>query len=162
MDYLRFTDEDYPGYLPIARNNEVVLYNSAYLNYIRNGYNYDVKAKERQQLSSILGGGAAILGGAASVGMSVLSGNPLGVVTGSASIATGFLNAANAVAQSEDAIQSKLAQAKAQAVNVSGADDLDLLEVYSGNRAKLCYYEASERMKSALCDDVWSSVSDAG
>lgn len=152
LDYLRFTDEDYPGYLPIARNNEVVLYNSAYLNYIRNGYNYDVKAKERSQLSSILGGGAAILGGAASVGMSVLSGNPLGVVTGSASIATGFMNAANAIAQSEDAIQSKLAQAKAQAVNVSGADDLDLLEVYSGNRAKLCYYEASERMKSALCD----------
>ena len=39
-----------------------------------------------------------------------------------------------------------------QANSVSGSDDLDLLENYSGNRAKLCLYEVSPRMKSLLAD----------
>lgn len=37
--------EDYPNILTIARNNNVTTFNSEYVNYMRNGYNYDVKAK---------------------------------------------------------------------------------------------------------------------
>lgn len=37
--------EDYPNILAIARNNNVTTFNSEYVNYMRNGYNYDVKAK---------------------------------------------------------------------------------------------------------------------
>lgn len=37
--------EDYPNILTVARNNNVTTFNSEYVNYMRNGYNYDVKAK---------------------------------------------------------------------------------------------------------------------
>ena len=41
--------EDYDNIVAVARNNEEVLYSSQYLNYVRTGYNYDVKAKQRQE-----------------------------------------------------------------------------------------------------------------
>ena len=40
--------EDYENLVAVARNNEEVLYNSQYLNYVRTGYNYDLKQKERK------------------------------------------------------------------------------------------------------------------
>lgn len=42
---LNYATQDYSNILTIQRNNELALYNSAYANYIRNGYNYDVKNK---------------------------------------------------------------------------------------------------------------------
>lgn len=37
-------EQDFETYLLAKRNNESMIYNSEYLNYIRNGYNYDKKA----------------------------------------------------------------------------------------------------------------------
>lgn len=37
--------EDYENYLAAQRNNEVALYSQEYVSYIKNGFNYDRKAK---------------------------------------------------------------------------------------------------------------------
>lgn len=144
IDSLKFTTEDYPGTLPVSRNNEETLFNSQYINYIRNGYNYDLKNKERQQFAAGLG----LLGNVAAMGAGVAAGNPMGVLMGAAGAAG---NVANIIA-GEQQIEQKLLQAKMQAVSVSGSDDVDLMEAYSGNRAKMCLYQVSPRVRKALLD----------
>lgn len=144
--------EDYPGYLLVARNNERMILNSDYLNYIRTGYNYDVKSKNRREGLSILSGAAGVIGAVGSVGRSIATGNPLGVVTGAATLSNTLLNTANSIAASEDAINAKKTQLENSAVSVAGSDDIDLLFAYSGNRAFLYYYQCSERMKTAILD----------
>ena len=54
-----YKDQDYPYIMNVARNNNVATYNSDYINYIRNGYNYDVKAKNAAVLNARLGIGAS-------------------------------------------------------------------------------------------------------
>lgn len=45
--------EDYGDYLIVARNNEIPIYSNDYVNYIRNGYNYDLKAQELSKQQAI-------------------------------------------------------------------------------------------------------------
>ena len=54
-------EQDYPYIMNVARNNNIITYNSEYVNYMRNGYNYDVKAKNATILSANWGLGANIL-----------------------------------------------------------------------------------------------------
>lgn len=57
-----YQTDDYDMIFYINRNNEVSMYDNAYLDYIRNGYNYDVKSKNRNIALSLLGmftGGAS-------------------------------------------------------------------------------------------------------
>lgn len=54
-------DQDYSYIMSVARNNNIATYNSDYVNYMRNGYNYDVKAKNAALLNAGLGIGASIL-----------------------------------------------------------------------------------------------------
>lgn len=156
-DYiLVYPTEDYPNILPIARNNEEVIYNSEYLTYLRTGFNIDIKAKERKETASIVGG---VLGGVGAIAggiISAVSGNiPLavsGVLAGATALTTTIINTANTIAQSEASMESKLRTLRAQAVSVQDADDIDLLESYSNNKAKLTLYKISPRMEQALDD----------
>ena len=154
LDYLK--TQDYDKYMPIARNNEVALYTSQYINYIRTGYNYDIKAKNRTQASSGLGLGLGITGSLASMGLGIASGNPAvaigGIIGGVSSIVSNVVSTINTISSSEMAIESKLAQLKNQAVSVEGSDDIDLLEVYSNNKAKLCEWRCSDNMRKAIYD----------
>lgn len=61
--------ENYPYILTIARNNEIPIFNSEYINYIRNGYNYDVKARNASIVSASLG----IISNAAQVALTPLT-----------------------------------------------------------------------------------------
>lgn len=149
-------NEDYPNIVAVARNNEEVLYNSQYLNYIRTGYNYDLKAKERQEGASAAGLGVSIGSLIASIALSASGyGTALGVagIVGSVAGITGSLiSYAKTTAQNEDNIQRKLQETQRQAVSVLNADDYDLLYEYTQNRAKLVYYEVSQNMKNILDD----------
>ena len=154
LDYLK--SQDYDKYMPIARNNEVALYTSQYINYIRTGYNYDIKSKDRTQLSSGLGLGLGITGSLATMGLGIASGNPAvaigGIIGGISSIVSNVVSTINTISSSETAIANKLEQLKSQAVSVSGSDDIDLLEVYSNNKAKLCEWRCSDNMRKAIYD----------
>ena len=153
---LKLSTEDYDNVLPVARNNEVTIYNNEYLNYLRTAYHYDLKAKERTINAAKLGLGLGIGASVLSGGMALGQANPVVAFTGLASagssIASGIVSTINTIAAAEESFASKQDQLKAQSFSVSGSDDVDLMEYYTGNRAKLVEYSVSERMKKALAD----------
>ena len=148
--YLRNGEENYAKYMPIARNNEEVLYNVPYINYIRTGYNYDIKAKNMSNASNII---STILSGA-SIGAALLFPSaPLkvaGVVSGVVSLANSVKNTIQTAVSNENNIKQKLLQAENQAASVSGSDDVDLMTVYAQNRLKYLVYEPTSNMKDLL------------
>lgn len=151
-------NEDYPNMLAVARNNEEVIYNSQYLNYIRTGYNYDLKTKERNEIASGVGLGLSIAGLIGSIALTASGyGSGVGVagIIGSVGgIAGSIVGFAKSVAQAEDNIQRKLQESQRQSVSVLNADDSDLLYAYTNNKAKLCLYRTSEQM-SGILDDMF-------
>ena len=153
---LDYSMADYDSVLVVARNNERTIYNSTYLNYLRTAYRYDLKALERQKTSSIVGLGLGIVGSIASVGLAIASGNPavmVGAGLGAVSnITNSIINTANSIAQAEANQESKMEVMRNEAVSVAGSDDVDLLEYYSNNHAKMTYYQVSPRLRKALAD----------
>ena len=152
----KYATEDYENIVAVARNNEEVLYNSSYINYLKTGYNYDLKAKERQEVASMAGLGLTIAGLVGSIaltasgyGSGVGVGGIIGSVTG---IVAQSINLAKTTAQNEENIQRKLQETQNQSVSVLNADDVDLLTAYSSNKAKLCLYNVSETMEKILDD----------
>lgn len=91
------------------RNNEMPLYNSAYLNYLRTGYNYDMKSRKQQLISNVIGttintaGAAASLGFGAAKSSAVSSAAGIGLVTNTINSIVGTINsyvtATNAINQ---------------------------------------------------------------
>lgn len=150
--YLRNGEENYPKVLPVARNNEEVLYNVPYINYIRNGFNYDIKNKNISNVSNVIGLGLSV----ASIGASLMFPSSAlkvaGVVSSITSMAMSVKNTIVSAVQNENSIKQKLQQTQNQASNVAGSDDVDLMSVYAENRLKCLYYEPNEIMKNLLFD----------
>ena len=146
------SNENYPNVLPIARNNEEVLYNVPYINYVRTGYNYDVKAKNISEASNWIGVGL----GAASIGASLLFPSvPLkvaGVVASVVSFASSVKSSITTTLQNEEGLKQKILQTQNQTSSVTGSNDVDLMSEYSGNRLTWMRYEPSDLMKNLLFD----------
>lgn len=87
--------QDYPYILTVARNNSITTFNSEYVNYMRNGYNYDVKAKNAALLNSTLG----IISGAAGAGLAIAG-------SGVGSSIAGMINSARLSKQANQALES--------------------------------------------------------
>lgn len=145
---------DYEGILVSNRNNESTLFNSAYLNYIRTAYNYDLKSKERSQTSAWVNVGLNIAGTVASIATTAVSGGFTAstAVSYGANTVSSIYNALTNEAQQQQNIEAKLYQSAMQGVNVSGADDLDLFNYYSGNKAKFVEYTINEYYKKLVYD----------
>lgn len=142
----------YGQFLNVNRQNEVALYNSDYLSYIRTGYNYDKKAKTRQEQTGWIGTGL-------NVGASILSGALGGSVFGAAaaiSLASSALNSIssniNTSITNEQAIQQKIDNAKMSAASVSNTEDLNLLSYYNGNRLIKYTEDINDNVKKSLYD----------
>ena len=154
MKSLKFamSESNYSKYLPIARNNEEVLYNVPYINYIRTGYNYDIKNKNTSRVSNIIGLGLS----GASIGVSLaLPSAPLkvaGVVASIVSFAMSIKNTIVSELNNENSIRQKQEQYQNQASSVAGSDDVDLMSVYASNRLKYLVYEPNPKMKALLQD----------
>lgn len=145
-------DGDYDEYMVCRRNNEIPIYNSEYINYIRTGYNYDVKAKSQQLVSSIVG--TAIQGTSAIAGFA-FSTNPVSAAAGisfASSALSSITSTINAYVAAERSIDQKLNQYRTQSVGVSGSDDLDLLNYYNGNKLVTLKYDVSDKIKKKLFD----------
>lgn len=157
-DYiLNNREEDIYNWLLIARNNEEVIYNSAYLNYIRTGYNYDVKNKETQNTRNWISAGASIVATLGSLALTIASGGsamPLAIATigGVVASVTTLTNAITSQTQNERALQQKLDTLKIQSASISGSDDVDLMTRYCGNRLLCFTYSPSERIDKLLKD----------
>lgn len=144
--------EDYNNVMPVARNNEIVLYNVPYINYIRTGFNYDVKNKQAQATSTWTSVGLGALGTLTALAFPSVPLKIAGVVASLISTAVSVKNAVVSQAQAERNIDEKMLNAKNQGTSVSGSDDVDLMSVYTSNRAKMCMYECSDVIKELLCD----------
>ena len=146
--------DDYNNYLIIARNNERTLYNSAYINYIKNGFNFDVKNKNTQNLmnwgSFALSLGATIATVASTI---ATSGATAPLLIGAATSTVGtFTNAINSTISSERNFEQKQEQLKSQSTNVINSDDFDLLNEYNKNSLLMMTYKVSERVRKLLLD----------
>jgi len=149
------SEEDYPLTLVCTRNNEVNIYNSAFLNYIRGGYNYDVKAKSYTMQS-------AQLSLQQSIGndiFSILKGgtSSQGIVSGVIGLAQAFYNYKIGEQQLniqgkqlQNSIDKSLKSLSLQSVNVSGSDNLSLFNRYAPNKVQEITYELRDIDKQKI------------
>lgn len=139
----------YSRYLNVNRSQEVALYTSPYLEYIRNGYNYDRKAQSLQLGQNIT---STLLSTVAAAG-SFVFGGAVGAAAG-ISLATSSLNSLVSIVtntiSSEDSIRQKLEQAAKSPASVSSTTDLDLLSYYNGNRLIRVTESCSPAVKQAI------------
>ena len=147
---LRNATENYAKYMPIARNNEEVLYNVPYINYIRTGYNYDIKNRNLSNLSNVVGLGLSTAGMVASFVVPSAPLKALGIVTSLLSMAMSVKNTISSAMSNQMSIDRKLQETKMQTASVSGSDDVDLMSVYAENRLKYLVYEPTAIMKNML------------
>ena len=149
-----YDTQDYNNILYVNRNNEKALYNNAYLNYLRAGYSYDKKTASENQFTRGIGIALSAVGAVASFASSSVTGGfgIMGGISLATSTTTQIINAVNSANQADRAIQQRLDESQRQSISVSTAEDLDLLKIYSGNKAKLVAYHPSEMMYDALQD----------
>lgn len=140
----------YDNYLNVNRTNELALYNSDYLNYIRNGYNYDKKALAQQTASNWLGVGINI---ASAIASFALTANPISAAAGITFASQTIVSLANSITQrvqGEASLQEKLDNYKERAASVSNTTDLDLLSYYNGNRLWLTREDISDSLRDGI------------
>lgn len=140
-------NEDFANIIPVSRNNEITLYNSAYINYIRNGYNYD---KQKQAQNAVVGSIAGTGGSLASLGIGLAMQNPLMVIGGAIGAVGSLVSNISTYISNEREIEQKLTQTKNQSISVQGSDDIDLLTAYSNNKPHQIEYSVSDELKNMI------------
>jgi len=142
-------NEDFDGVLYVQRNNELPIYSSSYINYLKTGINYDVKSKTRSELVNWVNVGVGAVGTIASA----ISGGAFGVVGAislGATTLTSLVNAISQTAQQEQNFAQKIAQLKQQSATIETADDVELMTSYASNRLYAVRYGASNEMKDRV------------
>ena len=139
----------YGEYLSSNRQNEIALYNDEYLNYIRTGYNYDIKSKDRQSGFGLLGTAISVAGAIAGFA----AGGPIGAAAG-ISLATSTIGSltstvSNTIANEQN-ITRKLDELRKSAASVSNTDDIDLLTYYNRNKLIKTIEESSNAVKESI------------
>lgn len=143
--------EDYPGHLIINRNNETPVYTSGYLDYLRTGYNYDLKSQAVQ--IGMQGLGIAL--SAINAGVGIASTFATGGLSApyAVSSATGFVsslaNIGKTAAENQRGNAQRLKELQAQGAAVSGNSDFAVSTRYTKNRVSLETYEVEPRMLRA-------------
>lgn len=130
--------DDFEKFLIIDRNNEVPIYRSNYLDYVRTGYNYDKQAQNLQLGSQVLG---------------LLKSSYEGV-SGGASMGAydSIIKSGFGIGLSSLQIQKSWAELKKQSINVSGSGDLTLFDEYTDGKMWYMQYEPIEHERKLLAD----------
>lgn len=155
---------DYEGFFTVKRNNELPIFTNGYLNYIRNGYNFDLKSKAISNATSITQTVISAVGAIASFASTPYTG-AAGVASGIGFIGglvSGGVGAVATLSNNQLSLASKLEQLMAQGSSVNGSDEIDLLAKYS-RQLMLKTYELSDvdknrvyhllRLKGYACDE---------
>lgn len=124
-NYYYQREQNYADMIASVRKNEIPLYTNDFINYMRNGYNYD---RTKQVLSTAVN----ILGSGVSLGTSISSGNPLGVVASG----MGLTRSISGAISGEVDFQKNLNNLKNKATNVSDINDSSLFEFYGKSRPR--------------------------
>ena len=140
--------EDYPLHLIINRNNETPVYTSAYLDYLRTGYNYDLKSQAVQL--GMQGLGIAISAINAGVGIAATFATGGLAAPYAVSAATGFAssiaNIGKTAAENERGNAQRLKELQAQGASVAGNSDFEVSRRYTKNRVSLETYSVEPRL----------------
>lgn len=142
----------YSRYMMVNRSQELSLYTNDYLNYIRNGYNYDKKIKSSQNTASTIGAVASGIAATASFISSIWTGGA-GIAAGisfTASAVASLTNTVITVQNNEASLAQKLEDLNRRASSVSNMDDTNLLAYYNGNRLISTREQCSNEMKQAV------------
>ena len=140
--------EDYPLHLIINRNNETPVFTSAYLDYLRTGYNYDLKSQAVQL--GMQGLGIAISAINAGVGIAATFATGGLAAPYAVSAATGFAssiaNIGKTAAENERGNAQRLKELQAQGASVAGNSDFAVSKRYTKNRVSLETYSVEPRL----------------
>ena len=75
-DYiLQYSTSDFDNVLPIARNNELPIFTSQYVNYLRTAYRYDLKELDRKKGQTFVNVSSSLLSGGNSIYSAAMEGN---------------------------------------------------------------------------------------
>lgn len=153
---------DYPNVMVCSRSLELPIFTSDYLNYIRNGYNYDLKANEYAKISDYVGASLNFLGRGAETAMGFgTRANTVGTriygysgwaAHNATRTANDFIQAALSSAERDNAMAKTLQGKAMSAINVDGSDDLDIFEWYSGNKLHFLEGEPLPMTKAYILD----------
>lgn len=150
--------EDFPFLIASDRNNEVAIYSSAWIDYLRNGYNYDKKKQGvdiattslstvGSLLTSVMSiiGGAGLLasGGGAPAGVSMIAG-------GVASAVGSSVGAGTSIASINLAQEQREANYRRQAMNVASINDLSLFKAYGGGGLRVQRWQPRDDFNKRL------------
>jgi len=144
--------ENFYNIIPVARNNEMVLYNVPYINYIRNGFNYDVKQKNISNASNFIGLGLSGLSVAASFALPSVPLKAMGIIASAIGLVNSVKTTITETIKNEESLKQKLVQAQNQTASVAGSDDVDLMSEYCGNRLRYYIYKPTSNMENLLYD----------
>lgn len=137
------------NYLTISGSFEVPIYTDAYLEYLRNGYNYDLKNKEQQTRMAIINSAISIGKGIAST---ATSSTGVGAVIGAGQTASAVSTLYNTI-ENQISLDRKWEQQQRlnaeKGANVSGSVDTELREVYYP-RLRLVTYKVKSPLRNSL------------
>lgn len=141
--------ETFPCVMLAVRNNEVPIYSSDYVNYIRTGYNFDVKKAQRETTVEAITGSLGIASNTINAFNLASSQTLYGSLFSTASTITNLIN--NSIKRDES-IQRTLTTEANKSINVEGSDDIDLFEWYSQNKLWRIVSEPSPITKQYMLD----------
>lgn len=149
---------DFEEYLYSNRSLDSLRITDEFVNYIRNGYNYDKKSHDIETTSGIINFGVNETKNGINMAAGFGAGGAGGVTRGISAFGSMVTDTTNAIAKEllyENSLQAKLNQLAIQASSISGADDLSLLEIYNGNKLQYSIYEPTSRMQEVLFDKFY-------
>ena len=137
----------YGNILQISRSNEDPQGDSAYLDYMRTGYNYDQKARNLSLIQGMVNTGINIGG---TIGANLV-GNVFGTVGGIVGTAQSLSGTAFNAIQSQMEIDRRKAEASAKGSSVSGLNANDLFRKYNGGRLpRLFHYKTPDYIEDMV------------
>lgn len=147
---------DFPLSCVCGRNNEEPIFTYDYINYIRNGYNYDVKKNERATTRESIG----VLESAAGLGVTYKASRaenasttaPFFVAQRAGSLAANIYSVIVNNVQRDENLNRKLQQSAMTRIGVSGSDDLDLFRTITDNKVWLVISRPSEITLDSILD----------
>lgn len=149
-------DDPYALYLISDIDNEVPIYTSDYINYIKTGYNYDKDSVARQAVVSSIGSGIGFVAGIAGIaaapataGISAAAG--ISMISGTLQ---STLSTINGVISGEAAIQKKITSYKNSSTGISGVNTVELRELYGSFKLYIDRWKLTPDLQSGLLN-LW-------
>lgn len=150
--FTTYFKEDYPNLLIINRNNETPVYTSAYLDYLRTGYNYDLKS----QAVAIGLQGLGVALNAINAGVGLASAAMTGGLTSpyavgaTTSLISSIVNLGTKASENNRGNAQRLNELRAQGASVAGNSDYDISKAYTNNRVKMVGYRIEKEALEAV------------